>query len=285
MMRRLSLWHGLGLAVISGLFLSSPSLAGKKELEAIAKLQAEVLVLQRQLRDLQESFDRSSGQWLTLLGQINENVAALQRTLTALQQSLAETQTRTTGLFTQMDSRLTALETHLRTSSERLVQLHDRIAALTENLAQAQRRAASIDPTDPIQLFSAAYGEYLKGNYELALDQFRQYVQRFPSLETTDNAQYWIGECLYSLGRYQDAVNEFDALLRAYPQSDKALAARLKKALALLELGQREEAIAELRAVANHPTPSSEVTAARQQLQQLGVPLQEPSPTRPRRRR
>ncbi|MCS6817221.1 MAG: tetratricopeptide repeat protein [Blastocatellia bacterium] len=285
MMRRSGLSPGLVLAAIALLLLSSPSQAGKKELEAIAKLQAEVLILQRQLRDLQESFDRSNGQWLALLGQIGENVAALQRTLSALQQTLGETQTRTTGLFAQMDSRLTVLETNLRMASERLVQLHDRIATLSENLAQAQRRATAIDPTDPIQLFSAAYGEYLKGNYELALDQFRQYMQRFPSLETTDNAQYWIGECLYSLGRYEDAVAEFDALLRTYPQSDKALAARLKKALALLELGRREEAIAELRAVARHPVPSSEVNAARQKLQQLGVPLEEPRPTTPRRRR
>jgi len=284
-MRRLSLSHGLGLAAIVLLLLCSPSQAGKKELEAIAKLQAEVLILQRQLRDLQESFDRSNGQWLALLGQIGENVAALQRTLSALQQTLGETQTRTSSLFAQMDSRLTALETHLRTTSEHLVQLHDRIAALTESLAQAQRRAATIDPTDPIQLFSAAYGEYLKGNYELALDQFRQYVQRFPSLETTDNAQYWIGECLYSLGRYEDAVAEFDALLRTYPQSDKALAARLKKALALLELDRREDAIAELRLVARHPISSSEVNAARQRLEQLGVPSEEPRPTPPRRRR
>ncbi len=284
-MRQLSLSRGLGLAAIVLFLLSPSSRAGKKELEAIAKLQAEVLILQRQLRDLQESFDRSNGQWLALLGQIGENVAALQRTLSALQQTLGETQTRTGSLFTQMDSRLTTMEMHLRTTSEHLVQLHDRIAALAESLAQAQRRAATIDPTDPIQLFSAAYGEYLKGNYELALDQFRQYVQRFPALETTDNAQYWIGECLYSLGRYEDAVAEFDALLRTYPQSDKALAARLKKALALLELGHREEAIAELRLVARHPLPSNEVNAARQRLQQLGVPIEEPRPTTPRRRR
>jgi tol-pal system protein YbgF len=276
--------RSLGLVAIVLLFFSRPSQAGKKELEAIAKLQAEVLILQRQLRDLQESVDRSYGQWMTLLGQLGENVAALQRTLATLQETLGEVNTRVAGHFTRMDARLTALETHLRTTSEQLVTVNDQLTALKEHLAQT-RRSASLDPTDPIQLFSAAYTEYLKGNYELAMDQFRQYTERFPNLETTDNAQYWIGECLYSLGRYEDAIAQFETLLRTYPRSDKALAARLKKALALLELNRREEAIGELRLVASESTPSSEVLAARERLQQLGVPLEEPRPATPRRRR
>lgn len=277
----------LSAAFISALLLfASPTQAGKKELEAIAKLQAEVLILQRQLRDLQESFDRGTGQWLTLLGQIGENITALQRTLTALQETFGDAQTRMTSQLTRLDSRLTALETHLRTTSERLVQLNDQIAALSQNLAHAQQRGpTALDPTDPIQLFSAAYGEYLKGNYELAIDQFRQYIERFPTLETTDNAQYWIGECLYSLGRYEEAIAEFDTMLRTYPRSDKALAARLKRALALLELNRRDEAIAELRAIAQEPVSSGEVLTARQRLQQLGVSLEEPRPPRRPRRR
>ena len=274
----------IGLAVIVLLPFSRPSQAGKKELEAIAKLQAEVLILQRQLRDLQESFDRSQGQWMTLLGQLGENVLTLQRTLAALQETLGGVNTRLANHFTRMDARLTTLETQLRTTSEHLIQLNDQLTALRENLVQ-MRRPTSIDPTDPIQLFSAAYSEYLKGNYELAMDQFRQYIERFPNLETTDNAHYWIGECLYSLGRYEDAIAEFETLLRTYPRSDKTLAARLKKALALLELNRREEAVVELRLIARESTPSSEVLAARERLQQLGVPVEEPRPATPRRRR
>lgn len=285
--KTVSFW--LALSVISLGAVVRPSPAGKKEIEAIEKLQAEVIILQRQIRDLQASVDRSNGQLLALIGQMNDTVAVLNRTLSTIQQSLGDTQARVAGNFNTMNSRFIALEANLRTTTDKLTQMSDQIAGLRESLAEWQRQSATrIDPTDPIQLFSAAYGDYLRGNYELAIAQFQQFIQRFPSLETTDDAQYWIGECYYGQGRYDQAVVEFDRLIQGFPQSNKLPAARLKKAFALLELKREAEAVTELRVLAKGESYLPETLAARQRLEQMGVPVEQPQArprqTRPRRR-
>jgi TolA-binding protein len=264
-MNKRTLLFPLGLAVISIILFSAPSQAGKKEIEAIEKLQGEVTVLQRQVRDLQQSFDRSNGQIVTLIGQMSDNVATATRSITTMKEALSDTQARINGSFTRVESRFTALETNLRATSERLTHISDQLAGLKEVVAQFQKRSqTSIDPTDPIQLFSSAYSDYLRGNYELAIDQFSQFTVRFPALETTDDAYYWIAECLYNLGRQDEALAQYQKVTSEFMQSNKLAAAQLKKGLVLLQLNRQKEAIAELRTVVKT------------------APVEEPKPTKSR---
>ena len=74
----------------------------------------------------------------------------------------------------------------------------------------------------------------MRGNYDLAVLGFRQYLESFPDTELADNASYWIGESYYSQGKYQQAIREFDGILRRYPRSDKLASGLLKKGYAYL---------------------------------------------------
>jgi hypothetical protein len=69
---------------------SSPA-SGEKEL--IIRLQGEVLVLQRQIRDLQEAFDKAQGQSTAALQRLVETSEGSQRTLANLEDSFKSTQT------------------------------------------------------------------------------------------------------------------------------------------------------------------------------------------------
>jgi len=111
--------------------------------------------------------------------------------------------------------------------------------------------------SDPMQLYQAAYLDYTKGNYDLALDGFREYLKDFPDAEFAGNAQYWIGEALYSQNKYEDAVTEFDKVVTGFPDSPKAPGALLKKAYCLEALGMDSDAKAALDALAKK-YPSSE---------------------------
>jgi tol-pal system protein YbgF len=276
-MKRQTILVAVGLAILSIILFSAPSQAGKNELEAIQKLQAEVTVMQRQVRDLQQSFDRSTGQIVTLIGQMTDNVATATRSIAAMQEAISDTQARIQGNFTRVESRFTALETNLKATSDRLTHINDQIAGVKEVIAQLQQKSQrSIDPTDPVQLFSSAYSDYLRGNYELAIDQFTQFRQRFPGFETADDAQFWIAECLSNTGRLDEAVAQYENVVNEYPQSNKVAAARLKKGLALLQLKRQAEAVAELRLAAKSSPDSVEAISAKQRLEQLGVPLEEP---------
>ena len=99
-----------------------------------------------------------------------------------------------------------------------------------------------------------AYNDYLKGNYDLAIESFKLYRAQFPGSPLADNALYWIGECRYSQRKFEEAVDAFDELILTYPQGDKAAAAHLKKGLSFVELGKKPEALAALKIlVAKYP--------------------------------
>jgi len=278
----------VALVVLSLLFtIPSPSAAGKGEKEAIDRLTSEVLILQRQIRDMQESIDRNNGQLTALMSQITDRVALASHSIQDVQARMQETQTRLSTALNTVDTRLLTLDSNFRTVNERLVKALDHLSALNQALAALKTQPAmALDLTDPVQVFSAAYGDYLRGNYQLAIEQFRQFLTRFPQSEQADDAQYWIGEAFFSQGLYDQALAELDLLLTTYPQGDKVPAARLKKGLALLALNQTENGIKELRQLFNEYPESAEAAAAKQRLEQLGVPITEPGkPTRGRRSR
>jgi tol-pal system protein YbgF len=92
-----------------------------------------------------------------------------------------------------------------------------------------------------------AYNDYLKGNYDLAVESFKLYRQQFPDSPLADNALYWIGECYFSQRKFNEAIDVFNELILTYPQGDKAAAAYLKKGLSFVELGKKDEAVATFR--------------------------------------
>ena len=124
-------------------------------------------------------------------------------------------------------------------------------AAKSQN---APPQAAPAPTMSPQEAYSMAYNDYLKGNYDLAIDSFKLYRAQFPASPLADNALYWIGECRYSQRKFEEAIDAFDELVLAYPQGDKAAAAYLKKGLSFIELGKKPEALAALKIlVAKYP--------------------------------
>jgi len=96
--------------------------------------------------------------------------------------------------------------------------------------------------SDPAEMYQAAYLDYTKGNYALALSGFKDYLNSFPDGEFAGNAQYWIGESLYSLGQYKESLIEFDKVLGDHPLSPKAPGAMLKKGFCFDALGRDDDA-------------------------------------------
>jgi tol-pal system protein YbgF len=126
--------------------------------------------------------------------------------------------------------------------------------------AESKPQPAPVQPPAPAptmspqEAYSVAYNDYLKGNYDLAVESFKLYRQQFPESPLADNALYWIGECRYSQRKFEEAIDAFDELVLTYPQGDKAAAAYLKKGLSFIELGRKPEALAALKLlVAKYP--------------------------------
>lgn len=89
----------------------------------------------------------------------------------------------------------------------------------------------TISGIDADRLYNTSYLDFTKGNYQVAIIGFRRFLKLFRSSDMADNAQYWIGECFYSLGQLDSAETEFQQLLSEYPQGNKVPSAIYKLGL------------------------------------------------------
>lgn len=121
---------------------------------------------------------------------------------------------------------------------------------------EAAKTDADMPPPvdDPLILYNAAYMDYSKGNYELALLGFKDYLASFPDGELAGNSQYWIGESLYSMGHYSQGLIEFEKVVSNFPKSPKVPAAILKKGFCFEKLGRTKDAAASYsEVIKKHP--------------------------------
>lgn len=135
--------------------------------------------------------------------------------------------------------------------------------------AEKKSPAAPLSNLSPQEVYNMAYNDYLGGNFDLAVDGFRTYIDHFPDSPLADNALYWIGECHFSQRKFDAAVNTFNELILNYPQGDKVAAAHLKKGISLLELGKKEEALAVFKLLVSKYPFEEETKIAQQKIKEL----------------
>lgn len=128
------------------------------------------------------------------------------------------------------------------------------------------RRTVELDPDE---LYNTAYLDYTRGDYDVAITGFRQYLKHFPDTELSDNAQYWIGECFYSKKLYPDAIIEFEKVISQYPQGNKVVAAIYKIGLAYESLGENKKAKEYYKRVFDNYPNSTEANLAKERYRAL----------------
>ncbi|MBI4055853.1 MAG: tetratricopeptide repeat protein [Elusimicrobia bacterium] len=144
----------------------------------------------------------------------------------------------------QLSTQILTLTETLRDSSDRMSRLSGRLDDLQAGLGQKietvgetfkkEKAKAGIPP--PSQIYHQAYLHYVKKNYDLALQGFKNYLESFPEGEMADRAYFYQGESLYTQKKWIPAGEKYSELLTKFPKSDLLPAARLKYALSLRRL-------------------------------------------------
>ncbi len=119
---------------------------------------------------------------------------------------------------------------------------------------------------DPGQLYDQAAQDLTQGRYAMALQGFRDFVQRFPALDLADNARYGIGECYFAQSQFDSAAVAYAAVDSLHPQGDKAAAALYKLALCNEKLGRQAVARKQLQDLVKRFPLSGEAQLARERL-------------------
>lgn len=129
----------------------------------------------------------------------------------------------------------------------------------------------STPPADGAEAdYQAAYRDVTRGNYELAAQEFQDYLTTYPDSPRVAEAHFYLGEAQYATDRYLEAAGEYQKVVRDFPASRLAPAAYLKMGRSYVQLEERSLAEKAFRTlIERHPT-SEEAKQAESALKQLG---------------
>jgi tol-pal system protein YbgF len=266
------------LAFAAALFLiTGANLPTKDDKEIIIRLQGEVLVLQRQIRDLQESFDKWQVKSETSLNNLGSATETSTRTLSSIDDKLQRNQGTQANAVAGVNAHLAKISEQIASNNRQYSQVSQNIDFLKQSLQEFQRklqeqesRNARANTDDPETAYSQAYLKFREGDYDSAVNLFRVYLKTFSQTEKSDDALFWIAESMAAQGRLAEALTEYDGLLTKYPSGDKVASARLKKGLALLQMERRQEGVETLKSVVSLHPNTQESEMAKAELARLG---------------
>jgi tol-pal system protein YbgF len=250
-------------------------------------LQQDVAQLRQDLNSLTLAVHRGRGDSETVVGQLDRRT----------REQSAESGKQSAAL----NARLDALSAEVARVSARVDELSQRVETIGRSApsgggapvppparsgAPAPSGAAVPPPAraggaSAEESYQAAYLDFSKGLYPLAVSGFRDFLRRFPDSPLADSSQYWIGEAYFSMARatasqpdkarenLEQAVQEFRKVVVAYPRGSKVPTALYKEALALVELKQTALAQARLQYLVEHFPQSEEAPLAKERLASL----------------
>jgi tol-pal system protein YbgF len=226
----------------------------------IEDLKTELVLLQRQTQTMQDTFNKTMGELNTLIVQMSDNISNIRRATESVS-------TRGGDVVSQVNS-----------MGERITATNERMERLSEQFAQLKKVIEDIpkmpvlgnyDPGNPDQLFAAAIGDYFRRNYDLALSEFKTYVETYSISEKADDAQYFIGEILYAQKKLPDAVAAYEKVRTISPNGDKTAPALYKRGMVLLDMGRKDEAVAQFLTIFRDYSKTKEGQDAFQKLQEI----------------
>jgi len=162
----------------------------------------------------------------------------------------------------------------MRATVEELSKRLTRLETFTGYEPSEAKPAVGAKPLDPAAKPTAksTYIEAKKafdaGDMEAAKRGFASVVETFPTSDTADNAQFWIGEIYYREKWYQKAILEYQKVIENFPKGNKVPAAYLKQGLAFETLGETENAHLILGELLRKYPDTAEASIARKKMGQ-----------------
>lgn len=175
------------------------------------------------------------------------------------------------SLITHGSESDTQLRVELRSSLDDLMARLDQLQSQINDLQQlvyrySQSATPSQQPLEPVakgdsasaadgtattetpsvdcrRLWDNAFKDMRRGQYDLALAGFSDYLKYCPGGELSDNSQYWVAEAYYEMKQYDAAIEEYQKLLDNYPDSEKKSQAYFKLGRCYEEKGERQKAL------------------------------------------
>jgi tol-pal system protein YbgF len=284
------------LAGALGGALLGPAPAGAVAREII-ELQSGVTSLIQGQQAMQTAITQNAAVQRTLIEQSLDSVNKLSTTLAAVQKN-------TQDFSAASGARLDTMGTQVQGLSDNVADLQARLGKLDQKLTDIQNTLQNVDskmaapPPAPIPAGTApapsvpgaappiasaappASADVLYSNglrdingkhYDLAMQEFQDYLKYYGDTDLASNAQFYLGEIAFMQGQFQQALDAYNKVVENYPKSFKTASARMRKGFCLAELGQKAAAIRELRTVVRQYPGTDEAKRSAAKLKELGA--------------
>src|SRR5579862_3514341 len=292
---------GLGLLFLGALCGSAlaPTPVGAVSKEMI-QLQQSVDQLTQSQQSLRSAVDANNATMRTLIQQATDSVNQLNGKMSLVEKTVQEVQANTGARIDTMTTQTQGLSDNVQDIQARVGKLAQQMndvqgllqsidgklsggAALSPSSASAApgpQGAAGEDgagnsgappPISADTLYQNALRDFTGGRYDLARQEFSDYMTNFPTNDLASNAQFYLGEIDYAQGNYKVAVGEYTKVMTQYPRSFKVAASQLKKAQAEIKLGNKQAGIRDLHEVVRKYPGSDEARQAQARLREMGV--------------
>jgi tol-pal system protein YbgF len=237
--------------------------------------------------------DTNNATLKTLVQQSLDSINQLNNQMGGLQKTVQEMQANT-------GARIDTMTTQTQGLSDNMQDVQARVGKLSQQMNDIQSLLQGIDgklsapggvtagggtgggpggnsgvpampPISADTLYQNGLRDFSGGKYDLARQEFSDYLKNFPTNALAGNAQFYLGEIAYAQESFQDAVTQYDMVLYSYPKSYKLAAALLKKGQAEIKLGQKASGTRDLREVVRRFPGTDEARQAQAKLKELGA--------------
>ncbi len=281
----------------------------------IQELQRDVAMLQDQLRTMQKDFgDRLvTTQTLvqTTLDAVNRTNNLVNVMENKFNDAMKQQQQSVAAPVLSVGTKLDQMSEDFRAVRESVLDMNTRMGKLDAKMADLQNLINTLRtppppppgspatgdgsttpqaqvPTGPPAgmsaetLYTNAFRDYVGGKYDLAMQEFSDYLRYFPTTTFASNAQYYIGDIYYRRQDYANAQQAFDAVLERYADGNKTPDALYMKGQSLIQLGKNDAAAAEFRDVIRRFPDTDLAAKAKARLKEMGLSVGVTSKRRPR---
>jgi tol-pal system protein YbgF len=244
----------------------------EQSLDSVNKLSGSMSAVQKTTQD----FSAASGARLDTMGTqvqgLSDNVADLQARLGKLDQKLTDIQ----NTLQNVDSKLAspapaggAAPPPSGTSAPGGAV--PTIPAAAPGGPGASMPPSAGPPASADVLYSNALRDINGKHYDLATQEFQDYLKYYGDTDLASNAQFYLGEIAFMQSQFQSALDAYNKVIENYPKSFKTASARMRKGFCLAELGEKASAVRELRAVVRLYPGTEEARRAAAKLKEMGA--------------
>jgi len=231
----------------------------EQSLDSVNKLSTSMAAVQKNTQD----FSATSGARLDTMGTqvqgLSDNVADLQARLGKLDQKLTDIQNTLQNVDSKMASPPPPAAVPTATAPSPL------------GGPGASPMASAAPPASADVLYSNGLRDINGKHYDLAAQEFQDYLKYYSDTDLASNAQFYLGEIAFMQGEYQRALDAYNKVVENYPKSFKTASSRMRKGFCLAELGQKAAAIRELRTVVRQYPGTDEAKRSAAKLRELGA--------------